>query len=109
MKVNNYVLVRRSVNNIGYFKKVVEFPAMPPIGAEIFFNTLSIYALSLIINNITFSELTGEFSLHFDLDIENEELKYEQPLSDEYFPRKLVKLGFQCEWLEDKYESILSK
>ncbi len=107
MKVNNYVLVRRSNDNIGYFKKVVEFSCMPPIGTEIFFNK-SIGSLSFEVKRITYSESTGEFSLHFDLDIDKKEIEFEQPLSDSYIPRSLIKLGFELEWLEEKYENILT-
>ncbi len=107
MKVNCYVLVRRSNDNIGCFKKIIEFPCMPPMGTEIFINK-STQSLSFEVKKITYSESTGQFSLHFDLDIEKKEIELEQPLNNSYIPITLIKLGFELEWLEDKHESILT-
>lgn len=107
MRVNNYVLVRRGIINIGYFKKNIEMPCVPPLGTKVFFNK-SIGAVSFEVERITYSEDAEEFSLHFELDISDEEVRLEQPLSDSYSLKRLIKLGFELEWLEEDYEHLLT-
>lgn len=107
MRVNNYVLIKRDSANIGYFKKSIEMPCVPPIGTKVFFNK-AIGSLSCIVETITYSEDSAEFSLHFELDISEEEIRVEQPLNDSHFPKRLIKLGFDLEWLEEGYEHLIN-
>ncbi|MGF1911912.1 hypothetical protein L4C38_21140 [Vibrio kasasachensis] len=107
MIINNYVLIRRENANIGYFKKSIEMPCVPPIGTKIWFNK-AIGSLSFIVETITYSEESGEFSLHFELDVSEEEVRTEQPLNDSHFPKRLIKLGFEVEWLEEGYEDLIT-
>lgn len=107
MIINNYVLVRRSSTNIGYFKKSIEMPCVPPLGTKVMFNKAA-GMLSFEVENVSYSEASEEFSLHFELDINEEEIRLEQPLNDSYFPKRLIKLGFNLEWLEEDYEELLS-
>lgn len=105
MIINNYVLIRRDSANIGYFKKSIEMPCVPPIGTKVLFNK-PIGSLSFIVETITYSEDSETFSLHFELDVSEEEVRAEQPLNDSHFPKRLIKLGFELEWLEEGYEHL---
>ncbi|WP_444909967.1 hypothetical protein [Microbulbifer sp. TRSA005] len=107
MIINNYVLVRRDNANIGCFKKSIEMPCVPPIGTKVLFNK-AIGSLSFIVETITYSEDSAEFSLHFELDVSEEEVRTEQPLNDSHFPKRLIKLGFELEWLEEGYEDLIT-
>lgn len=107
MIINNYVLVKRDSSNIGYFKKSIEMPCLPPIGTKIFFNN-AIGCLSFMVKTITYSEVSAEFSLHFELDVSEEEVIAEQPISDSHFPNRLIKLGFEIEWFEEGYEHLIT-
>lgn len=107
MIINNYVLVRRDNANIGYFKKSIEMPCVPPIGTKVLFNR-AIGSLSFIVETITYSEDSAEFSLHFELDVSEEEVRTEQPLTDSYFPKRLIKLGFELQWFEEGFEDLIT-
>lgn len=108
MIINSYVLVKRDTINIGYFKKSIEMPCVPPLGTKVMFNK-AIGLLSFEVKNVSYSESSEEFSLHFELDINEEEIQLEQPVDDSYFPKRLIKLGFNLEWLEEDYEDLLTK
>lgn len=108
MKLKQSISLLDGKEQVAVFEKVLEMPCLPPIGSKVFFGNGIGSGIGHIVSSITFSESSGEYSVHYTLDVKQEAQNYVDYVDVRFFVNLLSKRqGFAALWIEDEYESLL--